>query len=213
MLVWEAKRKVETDKAAEMAYGGKQFFVVIYFYEERHSPRNTFLLIYTIIIRLRQTSAFGQLLSSDTSTEMSNVYHSVIRVVIDVVSSPCAVRAMDNIRVFLRFCSSAACFRPADAAWSAAPPQHRRRGQSGSEQSGRSCCVSPVADSWGALIRACGWSCTGTHAAEMGSQCVTLTRCLRCLWAWAQTASVSLWNLRNPGAHVEQLKSCRSVKL
>lgn len=46
---------------------------------------------------------------------------------------------------------------------------------------------------------------------RQGSQCVKLTHCCFCQWARLQTASVSLWNLRNPSAPIES--SCIPVGL
>lgn len=86
--------------------------------------------------------------------------------------------------------------------------QHRRRGQSSSERSG-SLVRWALPLTAGELLseHAAGTvlACTLTMAPprRQGSQCVMLTHCSLCLWALLQTASVSLWNLRNSSAQIK----------
>lgn len=94
---------------------------------------------------------------------------------------------------------------PSEERWQS---QGHSRGQSSSEQSG-SLVRWALPLTAGELLseHAAGTvlACTLTTAPprRQGSHCVTLTHCSLCPWALLHTASVSLWNLRNPSAHIK----------
>lgn len=105
---------------------------------------------------------------------------------------------------------------PSEERWQS---QHRRRGteQFWAEWQPFSASSSP--DSWGALIRACGWNCTGMHAADGPAEETGITVCdadtlfALPLSSAADSICLSLESQKSKRSHKEQLRSCRSVKL
>lgn len=102
--------------------------------------------------------------------------------------------------------------------WSRATPQRRAvtepGPQTGTEQfwaEWQPCSVSSTPDSWGALIRACGWNCTGMHADDGPAEETGITLCdadtllALPLSSVAHSICLSLESQKSKCSHKEQL--------
>lgn len=148
-------------------------------------------------------------------TECVSIRHCVLHVPRTMYMCFCTAIETAHVYVWL-----------AEGLWSRTSPQWRAEmepaPQTGTEQfcaEGQSCSVSSVTDSWGALIRACGWNCTGMHAEDGTTKEPAITVCdadtllALPLSSTADSICLDLESQKSRCPHKEQLKSCRSVRL
>lgn len=166
----------------------------------------------------------GKLSFTQEGCRESNIYHKCEYICLTTVYSICQGQCSCVFVCLLKRCMS--IFFLVGGLWSRAPPQWRaltepapRTGQSCSERSGSLVRWALPPDSWGALIRACGWNCTGMRAADGPAEETGITVCdadtllTLPLSSAADSICLSLESQKPKRSHKEQLQSCRSVRL